>query len=837
MATPDPLDLAAARRRGVGRSPKAHQHVALQKLAAWYDAAPPGPKGGILVLPTGGGKTFTAWHFLCRHPLSAGAKVLWLAHTHHLLVQAYESLTPLLGLIADKPELRVRVVSGTPGHFKVASIDPADDVVIGSLQTVCNAVTNRHPAFDGFLDSAEGKLFVVFDEAHHSPAPSYRRMLQALRDRCPRMSLLGLTATPTYTDESKRGWLTKLFPQGVIHQAQAHELMAAGVLARPVFEEAPTEFDAGFDEQDYDDWVGTNRDLPESVITSLATSRTRNETIVNWYASQLDKYGQTIIFADRWEQCLQLCELLVARGVTADAIFSHVDADPGSAADRNRRTASENAEVLRRFKAGGLQVLVNIRMATEGTDVPGVQTVFLTRQTTSQILLTQMVGRALRGPELGGTETAHIVSFIDDWKHRINWAAFEALPAGPTDEEETRRSLRRPLQLVSIELVRRLARQMDSGVNVSPAPYQSFLPVGWYRVGYDTRAAGGDDVTPVDRMVMVFDGDREAYGRFVAAIRHQVLDDFEDEALRLADVRERVHRWRDEFFAADGFRVGDGLAEDLFSVARHLGQNDRQEPPFYPFEARDAHDLDAIAREHISRDTGHRAIATALKAEYARQDRYWSLIYPTELRFKSEYDGCVNRLLAADEPLPPPPTFKPNSAPAEPDDATKAAVKARDHHQCLCCGSRNRLQVDHSKSQYYGGGHGMENLQTLCKGCNATDAKGTQEIRFRAHQTQLPAAPARLPDLKTPPGEDAKNPDEWGMFLRRTVNLFYQCAAVQSVEIGQRGERFRTWRVRLFPGNDPAWLAPHLPALAERVRAARKAAGYEAAPDEITVTG
>jgi superfamily II DNA or RNA helicase len=36
---------------------------------------------------------------------------------------------------------------------------------------------------------------------------------------------------------------------------------------------------------------------------------------------------------------------------------------------------------------------------TEGTDIPMLKSVFLTRQTTSQILMRQMVGRALRGPQ------------------------------------------------------------------------------------------------------------------------------------------------------------------------------------------------------------------------------------------------------------------------------------------------------------------------------------------------------------------------------------------------------------------------------------------------------
>jgi hypothetical protein len=126
----------------------------------------------------------------------------------------------------------------------------------------------------------------------------------------------------------------------------------------------------------------------------------------------------------------------------------------------------------------------------------------------------------------------------------------------------------------------------------------------------------------------------------------------------------------------------------------------------------------------------------------------------------------------------------------------------------------------------------------LCKVCNGPppDGKGIENISFRNNQTTLTAAPTRLPMPKTPTGEHAKDPEWWEMFLRRTINLFFRCAAVDSVEIGGRGERFRHWRIRLFPGNNEEWLDPHLPALIQRIRQAREKAGYEAAPDEITVT-
>ena len=111
-------------------------------------------------------------------------------------------------------------------------------------------------------------------------------------------------------------------------------------------------------------------------------------------------------------------------------------------------------------------------MLTEGTDVPDVQTVFLTRQTTSLILLTQMVGRGLRGRTFGGTETAYIVSFIDKWTHRIDWAAYDPLNQGEADDSAPDYGSRPPIQLVSIDLVRRLTDQMDSGNNTNPSPVQ-----------------------------------------------------------------------------------------------------------------------------------------------------------------------------------------------------------------------------------------------------------------------------------------------------------------------------------------------------------------------------
>lgn len=460
-------DLSVARRELRAKQPAAHQREALAQLSQHFEGRARLYDGGILVLPTGGGKTFTAVRFLCTGPLSPGFKVLWLAHTHHLLDQALKSFTSEVGLIAEpKPKLNVRVVSGAPGHNAPSAIKPTDDIVIGTLQTIGNA--KKHLGqFNAWLKAAGERLLIVFDEAHHAPAYSYRTLITSLRDSNPGMYLLGLTATPTYTDERRSSFLNTLFPQRCIYQVATQKLMAQSILARPVFEDHRTDFDVAFDEREYQKWIGSYRDLPEEIISKLAASKERNAYIAQTYIKNRERYGKTIIFADRWFQCEQICAFL--RGpndnnpvVRAGAIYTHIDADPGTPEARNRRTADENAQVLNAFRRGELDVIVNVRMLTEGTDVPDINTVFLTRQTTSQILLTQMIDRALRGPAFGGTDTAYIVSFVDSWKHLINWAEYQILDGEATDEAVVTVK-RPPLQYISIDLVRHVIWKMGHG--------------------------------------------------------------------------------------------------------------------------------------------------------------------------------------------------------------------------------------------------------------------------------------------------------------------------------------------------------------------------------------
>ena len=74
-----------------GESPKelyAHQNEAIKALNHKNESA----FEGLLVLPTGGGKTLTAVHWLLRNFIDKRKKVLWIAHRHELLNQAIETI-------------------------------------------------------------------------------------------------------------------------------------------------------------------------------------------------------------------------------------------------------------------------------------------------------------------------------------------------------------------------------------------------------------------------------------------------------------------------------------------------------------------------------------------------------------------------------------------------------------------------------------------------------------------------------------------------------------------------------------------------------------------------
>ncbi|MCX9088634.1 MAG: DEAD/DEAH box helicase, partial [Candidatus Methanoperedens sp.] len=570
----DPININKIREQSQGRTQKQpfqHQIDAFKALNEIFTFKDNQPKSTLLVLPTGAGKTFTTVKWLYDQAISRNIKILWLAHSFHLLDQAHETFHENAQWAAEpRQTVNIRIVSSHKSHDNVSSIQLTDDIVIMTTQTAIGALDSKATSRTGakmvsnlrkFIDSCRtNRLFIVLDEAHHAPAYGCRNLLLDIRNLIPNRYLIGLTATPTYTDVSKRGWLSKIFEhgkyngkQGIAYETVQAKMIAEGILARPKFIEKSTGMEWEVDDKLYNRLVREHKELPEDIIGKLAAEHKRNDYIVDDYLKNREIYGKTIIFADRWFQCEYLKEKLVDRGVSADNVYSHIDEDPGSAEARNKRTSDDNKKIIEDFKHGKdgagndkLDVLINVRMLNEGMDVPTVKTVFITRQTTSSILITQMMGRALRGREAGGginKSEANIVLFIDEWKQLINWATPNL--SGGTEESKPEVRGFYPYESISIQLVQNLIKQINSGEVIGIKPYIEFLPDGWYQTEISFNASDKDvnDMQSFTEFAMVLEHTKSNFETFIDEISNNLSDEWSKEYLEDEWMMSEASKW------------------------------------------------------------------------------------------------------------------------------------------------------------------------------------------------------------------------------------------------------------------------------------------------------
>ena len=821
------LDLDERRKEtGDGRSPFPHQQEAFKAMDKLFTFKEGEPKAALLVLPTGAGKTFTSVNWIARKVLSKNIKVLWLAQSFHLLDQAFDSFASNARHIPPPAKfLNLRVVSSHPSHDQVHSIATTDDVVIITSQTATSALNKESHGITGerfvtklevfVLEARKNGLMVVLDEAHHAPAYGCRRLLDRIRELVPDMTLLGLTATPTYTDETKRGWFGKIFSDGVVYKAEQSNLIAQNILAKPVFVEMPTGLELEVDNDLYRRLVQEHKDMPKDIVELLARNSLRNDYIVNEYITNKAKYGKTIIFADRWFQCLYLKDKLRKQNIRAEAVFSRVDGVQDEAGLQRSTTTVENAETIRRFKANEVDVLINVRMLTEGTDVPDTRTIFVTRQTTSSILLTQMIGRGLRGKKAGGgaaKDQANIVLFVDRWKHLLDiWVKPDT--KGGLAEANTPVRGHKPLDYISIQLVENLIQRIDNPGVPDQKAFLEHIPVGWYQTEYSvaTIDEGVETTERVREFVMVFANSKENYHKFLQLEFAKMSEEWGKEGLAAEWVDPQVQQWVSEYFGGGSDDLGNSLSQNLTSLARHMGSNGAR-PDFLAFAERDRFDLDQLAADLYNQPIPHQL--DALQAEFRKEGNLWSVFYKDNFDwFQQDFNAALLRLWREKKygPIQPtrPATFvpQPDNLDQEQQEALYKQVFSRYSHNCLSCvvsGKGVKLQADHILSRNHGGTTRLDNLQTLCSVCNGGRYKGVNDIDFRPHKTPLQGP-------KPPTFLSGNRGEETERALRRLVNFYYHCGAVCEVKISQKrnGKHYSTWEIVLFSPNNPAWLLQH----------------------------
>ena len=295
----------------------------------------------ILQLATGAGKTAVA-AAVAQGLSSRGRSLLALVHRREL-VEQFAGTLEKIGL-----EGRYGIIASgrapTPwARFQVASI-----------QTLHRRELDLNPRY------------VVVDECHHAKAKTWEEVLS----RFPKSKILGLTATPGRLDGKPLGDHFDHIVEGPSMQwLVAHGWLAPvtlkyvsrGILTKGVRKTAG----------DYNR-VQLGEQLNRKVIAAPVRAFFK-------YASD----RRTIFFAINRRDSEQVAESLRARGVRA----AHVD---------GKTTKRFRDQIMAEFRRGDIQVLCNVDIVSEGTDVPQCDCVMIGLPTLSVVRYLQMNGRPMR---------------------------------------------------------------------------------------------------------------------------------------------------------------------------------------------------------------------------------------------------------------------------------------------------------------------------------------------------------------------------------------------------------------------------------------------------------
>lgn len=682
----------------------------------------------LLVLPTGGGKTLTAAYWLLKEAVNKKKKILWIAHRHLLLEQAADTFknNAYSNLLYNISDFTYRIVSGR--HDNPSRIEAKDDILILSKDSAARKLS----IIDNWLKD-EDEIYLVIDEAHHSTAKSYRRIIEYVIEKVPNTKLLGLTATPFRTADNEQGLLAKIFTDGIIYKIDLKNLIKNGILSRPEFEECETKVEFGQS-------MGLNTlksieqldNLPDDVADAIASNKNRNAKIVRQYVDNEDRYGQTLVFAVNRMHAFTLKALFNKFDIPAEVIVSGTQLEFIGIDISNE----ENEKHIEDYKNGKIKVLINVNILTEGIDIPKTKTVFLTRPTVSSILMTQMIGRALRGENAGGTKKAYIVSFIDNWKEKIAWVNAENLIEDEGEFKDKKSDYQeREIRLISIAKIEEFAKIIDETVDTSKLESIEFMkrvPIGMYLFTFLD-----DDRMEHNYQVLVYDSTKNQYDNLIKDLS-LIFKEYklEDETIPEDKLYELIEVISDTYF--DKFMIPSYDENDIKNILKYYAQKECN-PKFIPFNDIDRKKLNltSIAKEIVDKDMRRSGIREYIDKIWNDEEGIIKIYFNKKMYFtrqlKTEIDKLEGEFIYGD--VDNNVEFENRSSDTlslfeldkiQPEKSREIKDKIYEKYKnkdgnyvCNKCGYESSLKaffhIDHIKPRAKGGSTEVTNLQLLCR--------------------------------------------------------------------------------------------------------------------------
>lgn len=396
----------------------------------------------LVHMPTGTGKTKTSMHTIVNYinfNLKKEGLVIWVAHTTELLQQAYETFENVWKHLGD----------GSINAYKLwgtRTIDNVDESLNGicfcGLAKLMSIYDNNPELFKRLKIDCR---LIVFDEAHKAAASQTKKTIEALL-RMPEgyvnRALIGLSATPGRTTEISydNNLLTNMFGGKLIHidadilnQINMGRLQALNATAetniikyfqeRRILAKMTPEkltYKKEFSDADIKILTGALRDMgynekeyTDKQLKVLAENKERNSAIMKRLRELHQNHIPTIVFACSVNHAKMLSAMLTLEEIPNSLVVGEMEM-------LDRKKAID----IFKDKNSGVDIIINYEVLTTGFDSKNIKCVFITRPTKSIVLYSQMLGRGLRGPMMGGNEECLLIDVDDNLQAFDNETAF-----------------------------------------------------------------------------------------------------------------------------------------------------------------------------------------------------------------------------------------------------------------------------------------------------------------------------------------------------------------------------------------------------------------------------
>lgn len=249
-------------------------------------------------------------------------------------------------------------------------------IVLTNIQQLASSADRWLPNFEDFFFD-----LILVDEGHHSAAKSWAKVF----DRFPNAKVVNLTATPYRADD-------KEISGKLVYRYSFKRAMVKGYIKRlQAVYVAPSELTFTYDGDTKTHTLNEVLQLKEEEWFSrgVALSSACNEDIVTASLDRLEQLRQTgtrhqvVAVAMQIDHARAIRSLYAERGYEAETIHS-------------KMAAEDRAEVIRKLKAGLIDVIVQVQMLGEGFDHPQLSVAAIFRPFRSLGPYLQFVGRAMR---------------------------------------------------------------------------------------------------------------------------------------------------------------------------------------------------------------------------------------------------------------------------------------------------------------------------------------------------------------------------------------------------------------------------------------------------------